>query len=217
MKRIYILLIIIFILAAILGIKIYNSKNPSKYLKYSLEDIQKILDKANKIKNYECKEINGKGCYYFSYVSLYKKKDNKILYGLRNGYTINDYDSRKAITYSNSTVSKKIWFETEMLEYEKPTTSNFLTIGYKGEISSSESLRVIDKAKYKGKNCLIITMRNEDSINIWVDIENGLVLKVDDGKEIYEYEYSFNTVTEEDVTPDLTGYEKIEPELPSRK
>ena len=85
MKVIHILLIIIFILFTILGVKVYNS---NKEPEYSISDIQEILDKANHIKNYECIIDNKYGLVFKSY----KKKENIICIEDRSTKRIYNYE-----------------------------------------------------------------------------------------------------------------------------
>lgn len=208
MKTIEILLIVILILATILGIRIHNS---NKKPEYTLRDIQLILKKSEQLTNYEC-EIN------FGEFKYYKRKNNKIsLQSNSNQMIYRDYDKNMQITCKDLD-NKKFYIESNISIQEIPS-SNLYTATFSADELPIQGFKLknVKKENYNGANCLKTEFENkEEKTSIfWIDINTGLVMKVDflDGTK-NEYKYKFDTVTESDVTPpDLTGYTKIEADL----
>lgn len=210
MKVIHILLIIIFILFTILGVKVYNS---NKEPEYSISDIQEILDKANDIKNYECKLDN----------CTYKRKDYKIVKANENVISIADYFQDEAIIFKPGTTT---YISTKVGKNAIPEeiySANSLIID---DLSKLKLIK-LKETKYNEEECFEVKFKgvyindgwlSESSeysyhLTIWINCKNGLIMKSEakmlGKRQINEYIYKFNTVTEEDVTPDLTGYEKV--------
>ena len=205
MKTIKILLIAIIMLATLLGFKIYNN---NKEPKYTLQDIQQILKKSEELTNYEC-EIN------FGEFKYYKRKNNKIfLQSNSNQMIYRDYDKNMQIICKDLD-NKKFYIESNISIQEIPS-SNLYTTTFSADELPTQGFKLIKvkKEKYNGANCLKTEFENkkEQPFILWIDINTGLVMKVDslDGT-INEYKYKFDTVTESDVTPpDLFGYTKLE-------
>lgn len=216
MKVINVLLIIIFILFVILGIKIYHS-NSSEH-EYSVQDIQKILDKAKDIKNYECTIGDVQ----------YKRKDYKIYTksNENNIVAITDYLYDEQISYDIDTIEEMGYIKMEP-QIKEIYSSNSWIIN-DGDISHYDNLEILVAKEEKNENTQYLKVEfktttqmplwlddNETvisaNITIWIDINNGLIMKIKNAVgEVHEFNYEFNTVTDEDVNPDLTGYKKIE-------
>lgn len=206
MKRIYVLLIIVFILFGILCMKINNS---NKEHEYSLSDIQKILDKTNHITNYECTiTCNGE---FFEKRSI---KDNKMrIKDTDNIEVMVDFVQDKVISMNTTT---KMY--SQMSAQQNGWETKQLKIKSLANIRSSFRMTRVENESYNKTSCLKITYEDENGgfepSYIWIDPNNGLILKyiktyINSHNDIYECNYSFNTVTDKDVNPDLTGYKKI--------
>ena len=223
MKVIHILLIIIFILFTILGVKVYNS---NKEPEYSISDIQEILDKANHIKNYECIIDNKYGLVFKSY----KKKENIICIEDRSTKRIYNYELNSYLSVCDDGVKgEKFYIEDTISHSEyKFTSSNSLSCGISPHnILLVESIDIIKikEVKFDGNNCLkiIFKIAPEDTPayfqngkgyfkgNLWLNKDNGLIMKIQDAetKREFEPEYKFDTVTDKDLNPDLSHYRKL--------
>ena len=199
MKRIYILLIIILILFGILWIRINNSNNKPEY---SLRDIQKILDKAEDIKNYECELEDG---------TIYKRKNNKVcIEESTNGTNhIRDYEAKTVITYDEK---NKIYMINKLDEELELFANTYA--GLSNNSVSRINIASIKEEKYRGNQCLKFEISEKNLVwTYWINVENGFIMKMkySNGK-VHEFNCKLNVVTDEDINPDLTGYKKVEAE-----
>lgn len=204
MKAIKILLIVIIILAALLGLKIYNE---NKEPEYTLKDIQEILKKSEQLINYECAINLGQFKYY-------KRKDNKIFLQSDTDYTVyRDYDKKIEIVckfFDN----KKVYIEKELEKDEIPS-SNLYTATFSADELLTLGVKI--KSVKKESECLKVEFENKNNqtYTFWINNNNGLIMKaglLKDGT-IKEYTYKFDTVADEDVTPNLIGYTKLKTDL----
>lgn len=204
MKVYKILIITIIILLIILGIRIHTNNSRQKY---SLQDIKILFNKADSLNNYVC-EVN------YGEIIRYRRKDNRILLELENGSKdYKDYSKNTEIVCSDKN-DKKFYIEKELTLKDMPSSNLYTGTIAAEELSStvSEVISVKEK-KYNGLICLKAELKdkNERIAVFWIDIDTGLIMKAEfpDGT-IKEYKYKFDTVTESDVTPNLSGYTKIE-------
>lgn len=205
MKTIEILLIVILILATILGIKIYNN---NKKPEYTLRDIQLILKKADQLTNYEC-EIN------YGLYKNYKRKDSKMVLKQSDSDSVlyKDYDKQLQVVCKPAD-GKNYYIEKDLQETAIPS-SNLYTSGFTPDelVTLEIELLSVKEEKFKEKNCLKVELNDKEDreMILWIDMYSGLVMKLQSNEgEVFEIVYKFDTVKEEDVTPDLTGYTKIE-------
>ena len=207
MKVYKVLIITIIVLFIILGIRIHTSNTKQEY---SLQDIKKILNKADRLENYECEIDYGQYAYY-------KKKNNKIFLESQNGLKdYKDYD-RNIEIICNINEKGKFYIEKN-LTLEKIPSSNLYTGTVAAEELSSTVTEIISvkQKEYNGMTCLKAELKDkrERVAVFWIDIDTGLIMKAEfsDGT-IKEYKYKFDTVTESDVTPNLSGYTKVKPDF----
>lgn len=230
MKIIKVLIIVIVILLIIFGIKVSGIKIFKQKDELSLEQIKEIIAKSENITNYTCKYNDGEQ----DLIRKYNK--NKELVEKKEEKYYMDYGKNETVGIKED---KKIAFKTEVLSNDiisqQRKSLNEL-------LDKTEEYKYIGEENYNGIDCIIIELKNnfeelngwywnldiektnkeyknEKIINrIWIAKEEGVIIKnivkIGEEEKSQEYEYEFNSVSDEEVkVPDLSGYKLIESNL----
>ena len=228
MKEISVLLIIVVILAAILGIKIYTSNDNQISIgenktsveisednnkEYSREEIIKLMESGENCNNYYCSYNDG------SYDIIRKYKDNKLIVE----YTENGNDN---IAYHNYSKNEKIIINKNqkialISTLDSSTTVPMEIIYYNLELDmlkdNTYMYKFLGKENYNNLDCITVNLDgnkngNKLSYKIWIHEKTGLVAgysatSSNGDKEDRNYNLKIDYVTEKDVQkPDLSGY-----------
>ena len=208
MKKIIILLVFILAICCI-GVFLYiNNKGMTK------EEFGNLIKSFENVSNVKIEEkqiskdnlISDK----LQILSIRYIKDGRMLVKEENDiekHTWSDYNTKECIIYSPSLK------QYEIGEYNEFDISQWDDIEYK----------FIGYEKCNRTKCAVAQLRfthNELTTTMWVDIQNGMFLKVRNkgidswGEEyelINEYTPTYGVVTDEDVKrPDLEGYTQLE-------
>ena len=192
-KTILFLIVIIFILAIILGIKILKPNNKvDSYFKFlSPEEIKEKIIAGLNYNNYtiSCK-ING--------VTRIKKiKDGIIVVTEPSTGVYGWNDSNTRVSISGNTVKNK-YVNVPVVD-DSMFNKHFILIEMNLK-DYGDNLYHIKNEKYHNKNCHVINAGKDRNETYWIDAEKGFIEKYEasDGTKL-EFTFELDNVTDDDI------------------
>lgn len=178
-----------------------------RFIIYS--NLEKVSKEKTNRSNFYCEISN----YYdgnveFKYEIYYKDKKMLMNENAHNGsYKVTYYiGDKETIQILEQNDIKKVEINKIFLPIGKIDVLNFYTYIMKNVSKYKLALTTkIEKESYNEMECYVI--EPEKNWMLWINKENGVVIKEIKDDQIIEYSYKFNVVTDEDIMkPDVSEY-----------
>lgn len=215
MKNKVVKLVLLIFLVIVLVIIVYLVRNF-----YIINSLQNKLDLVSDKSNYHINQRTTQASSYMI-LDMYKTTEKSKL--IEHRISLDDFSSIENITIFNDNVTTYTNFgESKSVNTNSTVQEIEINNPYKLYTKESESNILVELMKtyiksttYNGKDCYLIS--NSMFSNMYVDKENGLLLKIHNGTSTLEngekyqvettYYYEFDTVTEENVIePNIEEY-----------